>query len=87
MVLRLAASEDLEVILHYRPETDAHFTQRGKVSFNVTGDGTPRDYRVDLGLLPNWAWRGPLASIQIRIHQETGPLRIERLALIRFAAE
>ncbi len=87
LLLRLSADEDLEVVLHYRPDTDVHFTNRARVSFIVTGDGMARDYRVDLGLLPNWAWRGRLASIQLRIYEQTGPLRIERIKLIRFAAD
>ncbi len=87
LVLRLSADEDLEVDIHYRPATDVHFTNRARVSFVVTGDGTARDYRVDLGLMPNWAWRGPVAAIQIRIKEKAGPLRIERISLIRFAAE
>lgn len=87
LILRLAADEDLEVILHYRPESDRHFTNRARLSFLVTGDGVTRDYRVDLGLLPNWAWRGQVASIQLRIHEKTGPLRIERIRLVRVARE
>jgi hypothetical protein len=87
LLLRLSADEDLEVVLHYRPDTDVHFTNRARVSFIVTGDGMARDYRVDLGLLPNWAWRGRLASLQLRIHEQTGPLRIEWIKLIRLAAD
>ncbi len=87
LVLRLSADEDLEVVLHYRPEVDEQFTNRARLSFTVTGDGAARDYRVDLGLMPNWAWRGPLGSIQIRIHENTGPLSIEWIRLVKFAAE
>jgi hypothetical protein len=87
LILRLSADEDLELLLYYRPRTDVHFTNRSRVSFNVTGDGAARDYRIDLGLLPNWAWRGRLTAIQLRIDEQAGPLRIERIKLIRFAAE
>lgn len=83
LLLRLAADEDLEVVLYYRPEREPHFTNRGQVSFNVTGDGTTRDYRVDLGLLPNWVWRGTVSAIQLRIPKGSGPLRIEQVSLVR----
>jgi hypothetical protein len=87
LILRLSADEDLEVVVYYRPEIDDQFTNRARLAFNITGDGQVRDYRVDLGLMPNWAWRGQLDSIQVRIHENTGPLRIERIKLVKFAAE
>ncbi len=85
LVLRLSADQDLALEVFYRPESDEHFTNRSRLTLLVLGDGVSRDYRVDLGLLPNWVWRGRVASVQLRIDENACPLHIERMALLRLA--
>jgi hypothetical protein len=82
LLLRLAAERDLEVALYWRTRGQQQFGKQTWVTFTVVGDGTARDYRVDLGLLPNWVWRGKVAAVQLRVRGETGPLLIERIGLV-----
>jgi len=82
LLLRLAADEDLEAALYWRIRGRPQFSKNASVTFTVVGDGMARDYRVDLGLLPNWVWRGPVAAVQLRAQKQTAPLYIERISLV-----
>ena len=54
------------------------------MDFVIKGDGGFRDYRIEVGLLPSWVWRGPITGLRLQSLDTDVTLELERIELVRY---
>ncbi len=84
IIIRLAAEHDGRLSLFFKSQGPTCFGEQGRITFGVKGDGAQRDYRVEVGLLPSWAWRGRVGRIQLRLLDGCGETRLERIDMVSY---
>lgn len=84
VVICLAAEHDGRVRFQFRSADQPAYGRQGQVDFTVKGDGHFHDYRIEVGLLPSWIWRGPIAGLRLHNRELGVPLELERIELVRY---
>ena len=84
VIVCLTAERSQRARLQFKSANQPKYGKQGSVEFAVKGDGHLRDYRIEVGLLPSWVWRGPITGLRLQSLAADVPLELERIELVRY---
>ncbi len=83
VLLRLAAVGGGQARLLFSSARRDVLDGSASLRFFVSGDGMVHTYRIDVGLLPAWVWRGHVTGMQFEFPEGLRHAHIESVALAR----